>query len=106
MPPKIIHDGLVLAGIAAVLAVTEPATPRAERWPAPVAYAGAIEPSNTSPSLAPTVHPPVARDLATLSLRWKLGEGLERRDRSDASLGVGTNTLDKSTTIRMINVKV
>lgn len=75
MPPTIIRDGLVLAGIAAVLAVTEPATPRAERWPAPVTAAGAIEPGSVTPLLGPTIHPPIARDLATL---WMVPSDGER----------------------------
>jgi soluble lytic murein transglycosylase len=75
VPPKIIRDGLVLAGIAAVLAVSDPATPRAERQPAPGADVGAIEPSGTTPFLAPTIHPPIARDLATL---WMVPSDAER----------------------------
>ena len=75
MPLKIIRDGLALVGIAVVLAVSDPATPGAERWPATNADAAAIEPSSTPPFLAPTIHPPVARELATL---WMVPSDAER----------------------------
>ena len=75
MPPTIIRGGLVLVGIAAVLAVAGTAAPRAERWPALVAGAGGIEPGASAPILSPTIHPPIARDVATL---WMVPSDRER----------------------------
>jgi soluble lytic murein transglycosylase len=73
VPHTKFRDGLALSGIAVLLVLTEPATPRAERSFAPAA--APAEAADPVPQLAPTIHPPVARDIATL---WMVPSDAER----------------------------
>jgi soluble lytic murein transglycosylase len=76
VPHKTIRDGLALTGVAALLALTDPATPYANsRWPEPVAPLVTTEASAPIPPLAPTIHPPIARDVSAL---WMVPSDSER----------------------------
>ena len=56
MPKRVVRHAVVVAGITGVLALIEPAVPRAQPTLA-------VEPVT---SLAPTIHPPVAREVGTM----------------------------------------
>jgi soluble lytic murein transglycosylase len=77
VPRRIIRDGLALSAIAALLALSDAATPRADSPPA--AAVGRLDANANAnppvPPLAPTIHPPVARDLAAL---WMVPADRER----------------------------
>ena len=66
MSHTITRANLILLATAALLALSEPATSRAERsfHPAPARATQDATPNGSS--LAPTLHPPIARDVATL----------------------------------------
>ena len=71
VPHTMVRDGFVLAATAALVALTSPAVPHAQRSAVSpdttVASTGA-EPGNVRRLLSPTIHAPIARDPAALWL--------------------------------------